>query len=304
MALALPSPGPAPRPEFFQPSISAQINIATRKQHTELNRLLTERLPLALPPNVPNSALLGPGLAAFAQIFFAFETVWQSIEDGQHLLNKYDPDRAHEYDVCSALAFLRPVGLARTEMLREDLEQLAKRLGRKNGLQLGHHETKLAEKIRATVSAKPHVLVAYAWVMYMAVFSGGRWIRMQFDGAGLEFWTGKTNSILSEKQDGSSSLPGYTFLSFPGAVDGEDIKKDFKSRLAETEALLTEEERDEVVEAAQELFDHCIQLVGELDKRVVRQQAGTLVPLAVILALVLAVMLGFYWSDNYGYLRA
>ena len=168
-------------------------------------------------------------------------------------------------------------------------------------MRVGRYETKLAERIRETVSAKPHVLIAYAWVMYMAVFSGGRWIRQQFDSAGSDYWTGilASSTVTSEKAGMSSSFPGYTFLSFAGDEDGEDIKADFKSRLAETEAQLTEEERVEVVEAAQELFDHCIQLVGEMDGRFERALAGRLAPLAVLLGLIVLVMAAIYWTDEF-----
>lgn len=303
MADHLPTPTPSPPPDATHPSISAQINAVTRKQHTELNRLIIDRLPLALPPNASDPALLGQGLAAFAQIFFAFEESWQQIEDGSHPLNKYDPDRAHEYDVCSNLAFLRPNGLVRSPRLRRDLEHIAKRT--KKNVRQGAFEKKLAQQVRDTVNAKPHMLIAHAWVMYMAIFSGGRWIRQQFAGAGKEFWTGEPQTVPSEKNEKTEvqNLPGFSFLSFEGDQDGEDIKAEFKTRLAEAETMLTAEERQDVVQAAQELFEQCIGLVGELDRKVARQKVDLLALIALMLALLLVAMLGLYWFDNYGYLR-
>ncbi|KAK4546326.1 hypothetical protein LTR36_002003 [Oleoguttula mirabilis] len=303
MAMPLPSPAPSPPPEvaLARPSISAEINTATRKQHTELNRLIIERLPLALPPIAQNPALLDQGLAAFAHIFFAFEGIWQSIEDGFHSLNKYNPDKAHEYDVCSTLAFLRPSGLTRSERLRRDLEHIAKRTGKPTP-PLGAYEKKLVQHIRDTINSRPHVLLAYAWVMYMAIFSGGRWIRQQFANAGPEFWTGEPGVALAEKQD-KTDVPGFSFLSFEGEEDGEDLKADFKARLVDTEVLLTDQERQEVIDGAHELFDHCIQLVGELDRKVARRAVTSLVLPALLLTVLFILVVGLYWFDNYGYMR-
>lgn len=300
MEMPLPTPAPSPPPEAIQPSISAEINTATRKQHTELNRLIIERLPLALPTTSHDPAVLAQGLAAFAQIFFAFEEVWQSIEDGSHALNKYDPDKAHEYDVCSTLAFLRPAGLARSERLRRDLAHLAKRTGKH--VMPGSYEKALAQRIHDTISSKPHVLLAYAWVMYMAIFSGGRWIRQQLTNAGPDFWMGELGTAVAEKQE-KVELPGFSFLSFDGDDDGEDLKADFKARLADTEVLLTEQERQEVVDEAQELFGHCIQLVGELDRKLARRAVMPLLLPAALLTVLFVSVLGIYWFDNYGYLR-
>lgn len=74
------------------------------------------------------------------------------------------------------------------------------------------------------------------------------------------------------------SFPGFTFLSFDdddddgGKVDGEAIKATFKARLLEAETLLSQEERQEVVEMARELFERSILLVGEIDQMVLREK--------------------------------
>ncbi|TKA29158.1 hypothetical protein B0A50_03668 [Salinomyces thailandicus] len=301
--LPLPTPAPSPPPEpATRPSISAEINKATRKHHTELNRLIIDRLPLALPPHTPIPDLLGQGLATFAHIFFAFEDIWQDIEDGTHRLSKYDPDQAHAYDVVSSLAFLRPMGLVRSERLRKDLEAISTRVGRDVLLKdaVGRH---VEGRVREQVDRHPWLLVAYAWVMYMAIFSGGRWIRQQFANAGPEFWTGQEAAvvagILDEKK--KLQLPGFSFLSFDSAEDGEDMKAEFKSRLADTEALLTDTERQEVVDAAQGLFEECIALVGELDLAVAKRKTASIALPAVVLTLLLLLMVWLYWFDNYVY---
>ncbi|KAI6801719.1 hypothetical protein KC361_g1621 [Hortaea werneckii] len=309
----LPIPTPAPSPPLkaeSRPSISAEINKETRKHHTDLNRLIIDRLPLGLPPQAATPHELGQGIATFARIFIGFESVWQEIEDGEHRLSKYDPKHAHEYDVVSSLAFLRPVGLARTERLRKDLATISERTGSYVTTKSGGRG--IESRIREQVTARPWLLVAYAWVMYMAIFSGGRWIRQQLAQAGPGFWTGSStksdaSSPHHEEKPGETNkkleIPGFTFLSFDSDQDGEEMKAEFKSRLAETEALLTDEERREVIEAAQGLFDDCIGLVHELDILVAKKKVASIVLPAVVLTLLLALMSLLYWADRYGMLR-
>ncbi|KAK1030539.1 hypothetical protein LTR33_017079, partial [Friedmanniomyces endolithicus] len=232
-----PTPVRYPSASLEQPSISAEINVATKKQHTELNRLIIERLPLALPTRPwgwrrgRSPALLAQGIAAFAQIYFEFEGTWSAIE--------CSPGKDENGDMVHWLANLRPRGLERTQRLRSDLRRLgcstAPALGRREPAQTGR------------LSGRPHTLIAYAWVMYMAIFSGGRWICQQLAHAGPEF--------------------ELSFLSFDGDEDGEDLKRGFKAGLARAEELLSPQERQEVVEEAQALFDRCIALVAVLDRK-------------------------------------
>ncbi|KAK1821791.1 hypothetical protein LTR12_003840 [Friedmanniomyces endolithicus] len=233
-----PTPVRYPGASPAQPSISAEINVATRKQHTELNRLIIERLPLALPVRARgwrrgrSPALLAQGIVAFAQIYFQFEGAWSAIE--------CSPEKNENGDMVHCLANLRPRGLERTQRLRSDLRRLgcstAPALGRREPAQTGR------------LSGRPHTLIAYAWVMYMAIFSGGRWIRQLLADAGPEF--------------------ELSFLSFDGDEDGEDLKRGFKAGLARAEVLLSPQERQEAVEEAQALFDRCIALVAVLDRKV------------------------------------
>jgi heme oxygenase len=157
--------------------------------------------------------------------------------------------------------------------------------------------------VRAIVADRPHVLVAYAWVFYMALFSGGRWIRAKLVEAGGDFWQqdglpggcynldgaaarqrapatsnevedeedwsqGNEGEVEGFSRDGGKPLDeaGLSFLFFPGGNDGEDIKAEFKARLAAAENLLSVSEREEVVEEAREIFRRCIELVHELDE--------------------------------------
>jgi hypothetical protein len=147
----------------------------------------------------------------------------------------------------------------------------------------------------------------------MAIFSGGRWIRARFASVGPEFWLegraspspSPSSSSIARDDGGSTkttttteSLPGFTFFSFDGEQDGEDVKAEFKARLLEAETLLSEEERREVVEMARELFQRNILLVGELDRMFLREKAvkaaRAMAPSALGLFLLLGVLLAWF----------
>ena len=257
-----PPPSP-PLPPVPTPTLPAQINAATRKQHTALNRLIVERLPLALPPYASDPRPLGKGLAAFAEIFFIFERVWRELTVFVETHEESLPG-THDVQLRAWLATLRPPGLERSERLIQDLISIADRTGVFPCA--GFVERLRLRDVREEIKAKPHTLLAYGWVMYMATFSGGRWVRQQLANAGEEFWL-NDSSILDVGKESFQllELPGFTFLSFDGSKDGEDIKELFKARLAEAETLLTQQERLEVVQAAQVLFERCIGLVTDLD---------------------------------------
>ena len=60
---------------------------------------------------------------------------------------------------------------------------------------------------------------------------------------------------------------GLAFWHFDGDQDGEDIKAEFKRRLAALETLFTVDERVDVIEEAKEIFSLCATLVDELDQK-------------------------------------
>jgi Heme oxygenase len=203
-----------------------------------------------------------------------------------------------------ALRNLRPTGIARSTRLRNDLSALLG-LTLEDVDELLRHTTEQDHELfspaadafiahlEAVIAEKPHVLIAYSFVLYMAVFSGGRWIRSVLSSAGSSFWT-KLRSAddefsepeeLASKSSRSSSILlaptpavqarlerlGLSFWFFRSPTDGLDIKAEFKSRLDALESLLTDEQRQDVVEEAREIFERFEGLVSDLDERVGRQ---------------------------------
>ncbi|EMD90783.1 hypothetical protein COCHEDRAFT_1226159 [Bipolaris maydis C5] len=294
-------------------SLSGEINAATRSLHTNLNRLITSRLPLALPPHTTDSTLYATGLLHFAHIFLTFESLWADLlRDHAPSNSPYlpaqpsmDPEGAaspfspllsyllvNPYDspslftstlgaptppspqLTSFLQSLRPRGLIRSGRLKRDLEYL-----------LGLHPTDLevllakypgdkvaqfCTHIRKSVNEKPWTLVSYAWCFYMAIFSGGRWIRGGLLHAPPSFWPTTATGSQEEKADQFPDLKsqGLSFWHFPGPHDGEDIKAQFKLRLSAAETLFTPDERIDMIEEAKEIFKQCAELVDELDEMI------------------------------------
>ncbi|KAI8942939.1 hypothetical protein NX059_000977 [Plenodomus lindquistii] len=241
-------------------SLASEINTATRSLHTALNRLITTRLPLALPPHTPDSSLYAAGLVHFAHILLTFESLWADVLRDV-LVNPSPP-------LAAFLDTLRPRGLTRSSRLKRDLEHL-----------LGLHPTDLevllasypGDKVAAfcahiqkSVHRKPWTLVSYAWCFYMAVFSGGRWIRGCLLDAPADYWPAGTDVVELQHR-------GLSFWHFPGQHDGQDIKADFKSRLAGAETLFSPGQRVDIIEEAKNIFTLCATLVDELDAMVAAQ---------------------------------
>ncbi|KAF2161028.1 hypothetical protein M409DRAFT_28635 [Zasmidium cellare ATCC 36951] len=271
-------------------TLSGRINAATRKQHTRLNRLLMDRLPSALPPHTESPLLYSKGLVPFARIFILFEIEWELLT--RHFHTKASTYSGHEYDVRQWLSNLRPSGLARSHRLRDDLRHLRMVAGPDiyNTPALGDAWVK---DMRDLMRKKPHVFMAFAWVFYMAVFSGGRWIRRQLSNGGVDFWLSQPGA-LRPKSD--LVVPGFSFLSFDSEHDGEDLKALFKTRLGDAERLLTMDEKQDVINVSQQLFDRCVLLVHELDRMAYRQKIRSWLPtilFAALLPLMLMLALGY-----------
>jgi hypothetical protein len=94
--------------------------------------------------------------------------------------------------------------------------------------------------------------------MYLALFNGGRWIRRQLVSPGSNFWK-------------ADAFP-LSFWDF-GDGSGEDeedeaLKLRFKDSLLAASSLLTEAEKEDVIEEAKRLFDMCSEMVLFLDEAV------------------------------------
>lgn len=122
-----------------------------------------------------------------------------------------------------------------------------------------HHPRLEAFKrhIQPSLASKPHLLFAYTWIFYMALFSGGRYIRSKLR-------AGFTLSNTPKSQHHLDELAGLSFWIFPGEVDGEDLKIDYKARVALLSSELTEEERAEIIAEGVHIMVSLTEVVKEI----------------------------------------
>ncbi|KAI0490690.1 hypothetical protein F4859DRAFT_508484 [Xylaria cf. heliscus] len=276
-------------------SLSNSINAATRSAHTELNKLVVSRLRLALPPQADDASQYVSGLLHVTPIYVGFESVWRTILETPGAHNSHegpagtvvDPARPEPDDcsdanrrpvvnarIKSLLANLYFEGLQRSPPLRRDLISLTGWSTRTLAEQLNHASespvlSDFLIHIRTSVEKSPHVLLAYAWVLYMALFSGGRFIRASLENIYPAFWVPASARHLTPATFASATSTGalpLSFFRFDTPANGEDLKLEFKQRLLDSEDVITESEREEIVKEACCIFDYMIRLVGELDE--------------------------------------
>ncbi|KAK0615979.1 hypothetical protein B0T17DRAFT_619558 [Bombardia bombarda] len=292
------------------PHLGDSINVATRSVHTELNKRLRHRLPLAVPPGAHTPAVYVSGLIHVASVYITFESLWRDILSSSSNLQNGDNDYDEKKKrINSILADLRLPGLERSSSLRADIraitgwpddvvdEQIKAVSAEETGGRLGQ----FVAHIKRSVNRHPHVLLAYAWVLYMALFSGGRLIRAALETAGHEFWSttaepmppsmracekpiavsssttsgqgedesdetpSPTSSTSNDNANNATSTLPLAFFRFATPLDGEDLKLEFKKRLVDAEARLWTDEWDHIVQEAHCIFDNMILLIAQLD---------------------------------------
>lgn len=283
--------------------LSQQINIATRSVHTKLNKLIIHRLPLALPPVADDGSHYVSGLLHVAPIYIAFESLWAKIveapptpspepdtfgsgcTEGTHDTKSQDlhtlPEVLEATNAAAVSSRVRTIltqlsfpEMRRTQALQDDLLSLTGW----SSCTLAKHLNDAAESpilssflnhIRHAIKTRPHVLLAYGWVLYMALFSGGRFIRASLEAAGPAFWVPPYASTpASETEDAeqtAATVSPLQFFRFNTPDDGENLKHMYKASMVELEALLSDQERDDIVEEAQNIFDFMMKMVMELD---------------------------------------
>ncbi|KAI0446556.1 heme oxygenase-like protein [Xylaria telfairii] len=275
-------------------SLSNSINAATRPAHTKLNKLVISRLRLALPPQADDASQYVSGLLHVTPIYMGFESLWKTILESPVLHNPDDESPAGtivdpaglQPDDCSddhrlvvsdriqsLLANLHFKGLQRSQALRQDLISLTGWSSRTLTEQLNHASespvlSEFLNHTRNSVEKSPHTLLAYAWVLYMALFSGGRFIRASLENICPTFWVPASaqqpTPTTFTNVGGTRALP-INFFKFDTPTDGQDLKLEFKQRLLDSEGVITETERHEIVQEARCIFDYMIRLVDELD---------------------------------------
>ncbi len=98
----------------------------------------------------------------------------------------------------------------------------------------------------------------------MALFSGGRYIRSKLRSSFAP-------SSTSTSQRHLDQLAGLSFWNFPGDADGEDLKIDFKARVATLSDELTEEERADIIAEGVHIMTSLTDVVKEAAETIPEQ---------------------------------
>lgn len=269
-----------------QPSSRSHANAFLRPHHTALNQLLLQLLPLSLPPDAPNHRLYAYGISHILPIYSAFESAINSLLHSQRSVNPL-LRRLHISDLERSprlqrdLRRLLPASYLQTLSLYDNCtSKLDTHSKDDDSTMLSRELTAFITHIHESISAKPHLYLSYTWVLYMAIFSGGRYIRAKLKSAGEEFWA---NTLLVESSKNKYGHWGakveepenwpLSFWSFPGSSDGEDLKVDYKSRVGELEQILTLDERAEIINEAVEIMKRILQIVRKIEIAVVEGAA-------------------------------
>ena len=247
-------------PAIPQRPLPLEIKSATQSQHIALNRLITHRLPLCLPPSTRTPHLYTVGLAVFGSIYTSFEREWQ------HFLKREEGGTSRMVEI---LQKVQVPGLLRTKKLKREMESMQSFTENIYLSDRALDDLQANENaISASICENPHVVMAYTWVMYMALFNGGRIIRDALAAAGPDFWQVSTPSADSEEEVPLTLHDRLHFWHFDSPNDGDDIKEDFKKRFETAAAQLTASERDDVVDEAVRIFAICHKMVDWLDTNI------------------------------------
>ncbi|KAM0286001.1 hypothetical protein ACHAQH_001190 [Verticillium albo-atrum] len=251
--------------ENSQRPLPDSINAATRTIHAKLNKLIIARLPLSLPPHAQDPSTYASGLLHIAPIYITFESWWHGLVNAPPAPGAdANIDRLHK--LLSNIYF---PDLMRADRLRADIAQLMgwspDTVNQKLDTVARHGS--LADFLRHISRAlenRPHVLIAYAYILFMALFAGGRFIRAMLESVDTSvpnpgFWNRRP--IPTAPGD---PLP-LAFFRFDSPTDGEDLKRDFKASLVSIEPLLSAHDRHDIVQEAICIFDNMLRLVGQLD---------------------------------------
>lgn len=254
-----------------------------RPHHTALNQVLLQVLPLALPPKASNPRLYACGISHFLPIYSAFESAINSLIHSQPPVNPL-------------LRRLRIPGLERSPRLESDLLRLLPPSFLQNlnsfdkcGDKVDTHKkddgfgmlsvelATFVARIHESILSKPHLYLSYTWVLYMAIFSGGRYIRSKLKSAGDDFWANMLPVESGKDTYGHGGVEidelekwPLSFWSFSGSSDGEDLKADYKSRFGEMERILTLKEREEIIIEATNIMKTLLEIVREIQAAVAK----------------------------------
>lgn len=315
-------------PDGEPQSLAHSINTAIASSHTKINRLILDRMPHAVPPQTDNPSTYITGLLHIGAVYIAFESLWQNLIGTHTEIAPLPYTYPFSKDGSASSPGLDhgPTSPQSTERVRRILEMAywpnmlrAARVKADIRAMTGWPAHVVDEQMRSAgttgdlgaflahiqdaVCGRPHLLLAYAYSLYLALLSGGSYIRTELMYLRAEFWLAVPDPVMPgmvpctrepggepeklrrhstfESDSGPRGLAGedpsitlpLSFLDFDTPLGHEnprqrakDLKAEFKRRFADAEQELTGSERRDIVAESVNIFDHLELVVGQLDK--------------------------------------
>lgn len=244
-----------------------KLRQAIKQPHAAIHRLNLSRIALCLPPRASGPSLYRFGISRYAELYFGLEEAWLacigdpsdwiwewSDEVGQDLFTLGDEERVRHL-----LRLLYIPELPRTRALEADLfllrsidpyDQLPNRSQ--------HFGGEIKKGLYQNIMDRPHLLVAYIWILYSAILFGGREISAQLLKAGPEFWG------LSVADFSSTRTPPP--LSFWNIDDNAVVRSKLRDRMTKVDHLLTSQERQDILNESSEIFRKFEIITASLDE--------------------------------------
>jgi hypothetical protein len=183
-------------------TLAESINATTRQLHAQLNKRIVAYLPQALPPRAADPSAYFTGLLHIAPIYTTFETLWHAIltrpphckDESWSGTGAASPESLPH--VCDRLHFVLGVlhlpGLLRDSQIRRDIEAMTGWSKDKTDQQIADLGLRgplgsFLKHIKKVIYDSPHLLIAYLYILYMALFAGGRFMRASLESAGEVF---------------------------------------------------------------------------------------------------------------------
>lgn len=223
-------------------ALANRINSETRAAHDKIDKMVTVKFALAM----RDYKIYRQGLQSFYHVFRLIEIA---------LENQFQHD--DEWTLLIKLVW-RPE-VARSNKAQEDLLFYYDNHKEKFALPIMLEQIKFSNHIIEACAAKPYLLFAYMHVMYLALFAGGRLMRLTFAKA-----TG-----LYPQRNGLSHADivkkGTNFFTFDVPNENElraEYKRDYE--LA-TRNNLSEEQKQEIIDELKFIFEMNARVVQELE---------------------------------------
>jgi hypothetical protein len=267
-----------------------------RVQHRLLNKVITERLGSCLPPSCHTHYPYKVGIQRIAIIYALFEDVWD-----RRIAN------SDEKEPCACTKCVRPFfsklsdrhaaiyrhidvpNIKRWPRLQWDVRNMrthdlqfcyppkfARAYSILNDLEHNKCFEDFFLHMQQAFAEKPHVLLSYTWLFYMALFFGGKFLYEQLNSADANFWpplgASKRYGIPCKLANAGMESPGWAYLHFwrfddvGDSEDGISIKTAFETGFHAASLLLTEQECQDVVDECKEIYSHLELIIYDLDK--------------------------------------